>query len=73
MMPKRKSFQKCMYLSLDPMEDLELKRQEIRKKYESNNKEKGFEELIEENSALQRLDEKGLDLTAYVAAEDDSV
>lgn len=54
-----------MLLSLDPLEDIELKRQEIKRKTDKTQ----MEDLLEENSALQRLDERGLDLRAYEPAE----
>jgi hypothetical protein len=66
MIPRRRVFSKrCMLLSLDPLEDIELKRQEIKRKTDKTQ----MDGLLEENSAMQRLDEKGLDLTAYEPVE----
>ena len=62
MIPRRRFYQRrCMLFSLDALEDVEMKRREI----ERGLNEDQIGQLMDENSALNRLKEKGLDLTAY--------
>lgn len=53
---------RCMLLSLDHLEDIELKRLEIKRNINSPEE---MEKLMDENSALNRLNEEKLDLRAY--------
>ena len=51
-----------MLLSLDHLEDIELKRLEIKRNVGTPEE---MEKLMDENSALNRLNEEKLDLRAY--------
>eukprot|EP00354_Favella_ehrenbergii_P012420 CAMPEP_0170450730 /NCGR_PEP_ID=MMETSP0123-20130129/171_1 /TAXON_ID=182087 /ORGANISM="Favella ehrenbergii, Strain Fehren 1" /LENGTH=92 /DNA_ID=CAMNT_0010712113 /DNA_START=1151 /DNA_END=1429 /DNA_ORIENTATION=- len=61
MIPRRRFSRRVMLLSLDPLEDLELKRAEIKDRLSAEQ----MQNLLDENSALNRLSKRNLNLLAY--------